>query len=384
MQALGRWNEKIEHLSEADDTLYLQSCLHSDDKALQVGEGGTTFRFLLAFLCLKNELKTLSGAGQLAERPLAALLEALQHMGARFSFSDRKGKLPVRIEKGIDLDFKGSLEVDSSQSSQFVSALLLIAPYLHHGLLVKWSAKGVSEPYIHMTLQLMQQCGIAMELGQREVQVYSGAYAPRCLQVESDWSGAAFFLAWLALQDQGSLFFPDLQISGLQADQAAMDFFIPLGLSFMPQQDGMMVMKNHGEHATQVSFDFTNCPDLFPAIALFCALSNCSARFTGLQHLDHKESKRLTIVKTFLEQHGARVHMIEQNEQSLVFDFNLHSFQWKPGDPLDSHRDHRLAMAFGLLQTQAPVRILDPECVSKSFPEYWKQMHPLVKFPSHV
>ncbi len=365
----------IHQLSEAEDTQQLNACLQEKGTQISVGEGGTTLRFLLAYFCLKGQLKKLEGEGNLPKRPLIPLLQIMEQMGARFLLPTNGGFLPLQILKGIDVEFSETVTVDARLSSQFVSAILLISPQLKRGLKLCWTAGGVSEPYIQMTIRLMRLHGIKIdEVGDHAVQVYPGPYLSKEITVEADWSGASYFLAWLALKKHGQLFFPGLTCSGFQADEKAMVFFKQFGLQFTEQPEGMLVTLDQFRKPEEIHFDFTQCPDLFPAIIIFCAIARCDAHFSGLQHLDHKESKRLTVMETFLNKANVNTKRIVENENHVSMSFFMKTFSFIPDGPLDSYRDHRIAMAFSLLNILTPVSILYPECVNKSFPGYWLQM----------
>lgn len=370
IQALGQLKTNIKNLSDSDDTLNLQKALQNNDHYINIGEGGTTLRFLLAYFCWTEQNKVLDGMGNLRTRPLLPLIHVLEQLGCEFQLDRQTNFLPIKIMKGIDKEYTGVVHIDSNISSQFVSSILLMAPCFHSGLKVCWSSQGVSEPYIFMTLQLMQQFGIQCSIQGNCVDVKPGSYMDRNYTVEADWSAAAFMLSWMALQEQTVCFFPYLKRSGLQADEVLIDFLNQFGITSLAKENGLLVAKNPYPKPKHIAFDFTNCPDLFPALAIFCALQNVDATFRGLQHLVHKESNRLQIITDFLNQCHVR---IQPHVNPHEIHFNMQSFQLPEAIQLDSHQDHRIAMAFSLLHKLTNVSISNAQVVTKSFPNYWEE-----------
>ncbi|MBK9108745.1 MAG: hypothetical protein IPM92_10365 [Saprospiraceae bacterium] len=343
--------------------------LNNKEVNINIGEGGTTLRFILAYYCLTGQNKILDGLGNLKSRPIMPLIRGLEQLACLFQFENQNYYLPIKIVKGVNKDHSDVVHVDSQMSSQFVSSILLIAPYFHNGLKVSWSPEGVSEPYIHMTLQLMQQFGIQFSIHGNSVDIKSGTYSEQTYTVEADWSAAAFILSWIALQEKFLCFFPNLKRSGLQADEVVLNFLQAFGITAIQEENGLLVEKKSNENPKHIEFDFTNCPDLFPALAIFCAIQKVNATFKGLQHLEHKESNRLHIITNFLQL--CKVTVLEILAGREMY-FNMQTFQINKDITLDSHQDHRIAMAFSLLHKLTNVSISNSHVVSKSFPSYWE------------
>ncbi|MBK8956536.1 MAG: hypothetical protein IPM34_13415 [Saprospiraceae bacterium] len=369
IQALGNFKNVLKNLSESDDTNFLKKALHDVNERIQIGEGGTTLRFVLSYFAMIDRRVVLEGKGLLRNRPLKPLLLLLEKMDCTFRFENEEYKIPLRIDKGIDKNYSDPVQMESGISSQFVSSILLIAPYFKHGLHLSWSEDGVSEPYIRMTLSLMKEFGIQWSATSHAVNVEAGSYKGHDYTVEADWSAAAFPLAWIALCDEAHCFFPNLKRSGLQADERILDFLKAFGVVSRETSDGIMIHKTKASLPAAIEFDFTECPDLFPALSIFCALQKINARFKGLHHLVHKESNRLQIISEFLTQCGVEIREIESDRDLY---FKMETFHLDHHIALDSHGDHRIAMAFSLLYKLTPVRIA-PEVVSKSFPAYWEE-----------
>lgn len=369
IKALGNLKKPIHHLSDSDDTQNLQKALDHKAPRINVGEGGTTLRFVLSYFCLINEGKILDGTGNLRSRPLNPLTQVLQKMGCLFAFENKEFELPIEILSGVNKDHSELVQIDSSISSQFVSSILLIAPYFNKGLKLCWTADGVSEPYIQMTLQLMQLFGIQISKEGKILNVKPGSYSDLEYTVEADWSAAAFILAWMALQEKSMYFFPNLQRSGLQADEVVLDFLQHFGVTTASKENGLLIEKKPKVKPRFLKFDFTNCPDLFPVLAIYCALQKVNVQFKGLQHLVHKESNRLQIINDFLLHCNVNILEIQPGREMY---FEMQNFQLNKDIHLDSHHDHRIAMAFSLLYKITDVSISNPHVVSKSFPAYWE------------
>ncbi|HEX5624876.1 MAG TPA: hypothetical protein VFX48_02575, partial [Saprospiraceae bacterium] len=296
-------------------------------------------------------------------------------MGCEFQFLEDAYRLPLRMLRGISDDYPRIIELDARQSSQFVSAMMLIAPALQNGLEIRTGADRVSDPYIRQTLLLMREMGETIDDDGISIRVESGYHFPMMgYAVESDWSAAAFFYARLALGETGSLFFPGLHRSGLQGDQKVAEFFTAFGVSTMETDDGIQIEKTKCEWPVDVQFDFTAFPDLFPPLAMFCAIRKVNARFNGLQHLEHKESNRLKVISEFLLEQSVQMEFTKHPSGMLSGVFHMSNFSTAIKDHYSSHGDHRIAMAFSLLNVLRPIRIDDPEVVGKSFPGYWEEM----------
>ncbi|MCC6753886.1 MAG: hypothetical protein IT266_07895 [Saprospiraceae bacterium] len=359
-------------LPDADDVQYLKQCLEDTNERLYVGDGAAPMRFLLAWVALRGEHKIIDGSEMLRRRPLRPLLKTLEELGCKFLFLDTPYQLPVQLIRGIPPRYPYSVEVDARISSQFASALLLIAPYLPHGLLVEWTKDAVSQPYLNMTLSLMRHFGISMGYSSTYARVGPGRYAGSLDRIEADWSAAVFFLAWLSLLDGGALYFPNLTFSGLQADEAAAGFFSAWGLQFEEERGGMSVRQTGFRMQQDLHLELAGCPDLFPALAVFCALRGQDVCFEGLQHLQYKESDRLGALCEVLASCGVEANATHHTNGRLDVSFCMSGFSPPVQFRLDPRGDHRLAMAFGLFAHCAPLELSDPDVVRKSFPGFWK------------
>lgn len=372
IQALCATKFQIDNLSDADDTIDLQRCLNGvESDKLNVGEGATTLRFLLAYLTLLNKSVILDCGQSLRKRPLHELIKVLESLHCEFYFIEGDFKLPLKIIKGISEPIPDLLKIDGSLSSQFISSILLIAPCLNKTISIEVTGNLVSATYLTMTIQLMRDFGIKILQDPSLITIYKSNYVGKEYRVESDWSAAVFFYALLGLQEKACIYFHGLRKSGLQGDETLITFFEWFGLKSICIEDGIRLEKFNIEIPGSVAFDFTNCPDLFPAIAIFCALNKVNCYFSGLQHLQFKESNRLDIISRFLESQHVRIIRPTQNDG--IYYFEMAAIQFNLESAYSSYMDHRIAMAFSLIKWRYPIEIENPEVVSKSFPNYWDE-----------
>jgi 3-phosphoshikimate 1-carboxyvinyltransferase len=373
MNALSGNQNKTLKISESKDTTHLQLCLNSDATNLYVGEGATTLRFLLAYLCLKNKKVCLDSSKSLQTRPLKELLDALHNMGCHFDYQEAELHLPLCIEQGIQDDYPSSISIDASQSSQFVSAMLMIAPYLKNGLILHFTGTRVSQSYINMTVSLMKQFGIVMEETKSYIKISPSNYSIPVYEIEADWSAAAYFYTLTALIPDLILSIPGLKQSGLQGDEILVDFFKQFGVMTLQKDHGVEIFVKDKLIPKHIAFNFTDYPDLFPPIAIFCALCKVNCHFTGLQHLEYKESNRLKIICDFLKNQNVKMDFSKTAEGELSAMFFMNTFDENIPDTFSSHNDHRIAMSFSLLSVIRAIHITNPAVVAKSFPDYWNQ-----------
>lgn len=327
------------------------------------GEAGTTLRFLAPLSLLAQGELILDGSPRLRERPLEPLLRALSDLGVQVRHLDRLGSLPVGLHsEGNTPGPDPRVQIASDQSSQFASGLLMVAPLLPAGLTVEMTggADRVSLPYVELTLQTMAAFGMhvhvdvdASSRGDR-VLVPRGSYRPTDLQVEGDWSGAAFLLVGGAIADL-ELKIDNLSPTSVQGDRAIVEFLAEL--------------RRPRFHR----FDLTHCPDLIAPLAVACALATQHpSEIVGAAHARLKESDRLAVLAQGLGRAGVNV---KEHADGLYVE---PAEKLKPTPGLDPHGDHRMAMAFGLLTLREPgVQVQDPGCVSKSFPDFWEQLERL-------
>lgn len=361
----------IENLSDADDTKILEQCLQKihEYRIFSVHDAGTALRFLTAVFAITHGNRLLTGSPRLLERPVGPLVDALNRLGAKIHYFDKMGFPPLVIN-GSEIR-GGKVAVDAGMSSQFVSALLLIAPALPEGLEISLKNAVASAPYIRMTLGLMNYFGIVTAWNDDLIKVESQKYKAKNIIVEADWSAAAFWYEIAALAEEAEIELRGLNEHSLQGDAVIADVFSKLGVQTTVLPDAIKLTKCHVESGLQ-EFDFFENPDMFPAVIATCAALGVSCRFTGLQNLDIKESDRVTAMLTELEKFG--YHFSRDVDGSLMSE---KSNQLKISQIVNcnSYNDHRIAMALSPLSLKGfNINISDASCVAKSYPSFFEDI----------
>jgi 3-phosphoshikimate 1-carboxyvinyltransferase len=367
IRELCREKLNVLNLSDSDDTQNLLRVLQDHHPIKNVGAAGTNMRFLISLYSILPGVRTLTGTDRMLQRPIAELVQGLQSLGAQIRYAQKTGYPPVEIT-GRDLP-GGKVAVNGSISSQYISSLLMIAPCLSQGLHIQILGPPVSKPYIEMTLHLMEYFGIQHRWQADSISIGPQAYKPIDYAVEADWSAAAFWYGLVATSAVGTqLTLSNLSKKSLQGDKKAEAYFLPLGVKTWESSRGLTLQKT--EVPTQpVEMNLVNEPDLFIPLAFTCAGLRLKAQFTGLQTLNLKESKRIETTRTELVKTGAEV---EAGEDC----FNLTGYSNLPAEvEFNTHADHRLAMAASIFgQTGMRVSIHDPGVVTKSYPQFWKDL----------
>lgn len=368
INALSGYKSSLSNLSEARDTRTMIRLLESQDQELDVLDAGTTMRFLIAYCAVNKPDRILTGTKRMCERPVSILVEALKIMGADIQYLGKEGYPPVHI-KGFEVQKANHIKIRGDVSSQYISALLMIAPHLPQGLTLELTSKVYSRPYIEMTLQLMHQFGINYTWENEFIKIRPQAYQGITYEIESDWSGASYWYSMVALAQKANLSLLGLRENSLQGDIRIASIMDKLGVtsSFY----GNRVELNKKEHHSEAEINFTDCPDLAQTVAVICAVKEIKCTMTGLESLRIKETDRIQALQNELSKFGASL----QEENAVwtlipgpepVKSFTSLSF--------NTYDDHRMAMAFAPLATQTDIRIEHPEVVNKSYPSFWSHL----------
>jgi 3-phosphoshikimate 1-carboxyvinyltransferase len=374
MRALERSKVLFDNLSEAEDTymmrLYLSfinTCAGSEiPLSLDTHNAGTVFRFLLAYLSRQDGKWLLTGGERMRQRPIGALVNALRSLGADIKYTEKEGFPPLLIH-GKMLN-GGLVELNASSSSQYVSALMLVAPYLPGGLTIRLKSEPVSSAYIDMTATLMQDFGAKVSLSKKEVRVEQGRYNIETVSVERDWSAAAFWYEMAAFNADAGIHLPGLSENSVQGDKFLMTVFAKLGVRSDFTEEGL-VLTHTGKVAKSIDFDFTHAPDIVPSVMTACAGLGVEARFSGIEHLRIKESDRILSMQQELGKTGTEI--VQEGESYLLHPGNKHPEKLI----FNSHGDHRMAMSLAPLAMKfGTVSIVEPDVVKKSYPRYWDEM----------
>lgn len=368
----------IHRLADARDTQLLDTLLHSADDIRDAGHAGTTFRFLTAYLAFQPGVQTLTGSERMRQRPIGLLADALRQLGAQIDYLDKEGYPPLRIGEPRHANAPSRLSIAADTSSQFISALLMIAPTLPQGLELTLEGNLVSRPYILMTLRLMEYFGVLHTWKDRVIRVAPQSYSPRPFTVEADWSAASYYYAIAALSDSCDLHLEGLFANSLQGDAVLQKMMLEFGVATLFTETGVRLQKTDAPLPHIFDWDFLECPDIAQTLAVVCGALGVLGFFTGLETLHIKETDRIAALQTELDKIGVILakcppgHGLIPGRQYYLVDGSLFNM---PATPLfHTYEDHRMAMSFAPLSLLAPIRIADPAVVEKSYPGFWSDL----------
>jgi 3-phosphoshikimate 1-carboxyvinyltransferase len=366
INALAGGTSALQNLSDANDTQLMLRLVNSKDAVIDVEDAGTTMRFLTAFFSVTNQSKTLTGTSRMKERPIGILVNALRSLGVSIQYTDKDGYPPLQIVK-FEGQKTNTINIRGDVSSQFISALMMIAPSLPQGLVLQLEGKIGSRPYIEMTAAIMRHFGASVDFTGSTVTVPHQAYKPAPFTVESDWSAASYWFAFTALAHEAEIFLPRLSLSSLQGDSVVVQIMDMLGVQANMENDLLKLTKK--AHATEITWDFTHCPDLAQTIAVVCAAKGIKGNFTGLESLRIKETDRIAALQQELKKIGGALIEIDPARWTLV-----PSKQLPTNALFATYKDHRMAMAFAPLVTLMDVELDNGDVVRKSYPNYWNDL----------
>lgn len=359
---------RLHNLSEARDTQTMLRLLESDREEMDVLDAGTTMRFLTAYFTLTGRQKVMTGTPRMQQRPIGLLVDALRGLGARIDYMKEEGFPPLRIS-GPFQQQSAKLSIRGDVSSQYISALLMTAPALPQGLELALTGKIGSRPYIEMTLRLMERFGVKAVWEANTIKIAAGqAYSSNSYTIESDWSGASYWLSFTALAKEADIKLLGLRPDSLQGDIRILGIMEAVGVGHRWEAGKLQLFKK--EAAKEITFDFTHCPDLAQTVAVSCAAKGIKGYFSGLESLRIKETDRIAALQEQLAKIGAQLTEPETGRWELLPGGKL------PEGPVQIHtyEDHRMAMAFAPLATLLPLVIEAPEVVNKSYPRFWQNM----------
>ena len=370
----------IERMAAANDTELLQQLLASDAEVRDAGPAGTTFRFLTAYLALQPGTQVLTGTERMKQRPIGVLVDALRHLGAQIEYLEQEGYPPLRIGESR-LDQAHRLAIPAGTSSQYISALLLIAPVLPRGLELQLVGDLVSRPYVEMTLGLMRYFGVGHTWSGDTIHVPHQAYTPRPFEVEADWSAASYYYALAAIADAAELEIEGLFADSFQGDAVVEEQFRRFGVETTFRTGGLTLRKPAGTPAPAVfEWDFLQCPDVAQTLAVTCAALGTQGLFTGLQTLKIKETDRIAALQAELGKLGVSlVKLPPQFSKKKRGEYYLQEGQaaWEGPVRFATYEDHRMAMAFAPLALKGAIEIADPMVVVKSYPHFYEDLERL-------
>lgn len=381
IHALTGFKNDLQNLSTARDTQTMIRLLGSSDTTADVLDAGTTMRFLTAYFSVTNQPRIMTGTPRMCERPIGLLVEALKELGADIEYLDREGYPPLKI-KDFGPQKTDKIRIRGDVSSQYISALLMIAPRLEKGLEIELLGEIGSVPYITMTIRQMETSGVEVtaDWENKKLRVKPQAYQPVTYKIESDWSGASYWYSVVALAESpGSrIELLGLKQNSLQGDSAIVDIMAQLGVKSTYTEDGVLLEKIRP--AESFSWDFSDCPDLTQTVAVVLAGLKMEGELTGIESLKIKETDRVLALQNELKKIGAGLIEVEPNHKYRVTGFSESTGTPAAGVPvIDTYDDHRMAMAFAPVAMLRDVIIKEPGVVAKSYPSYWDDLRKIVE-----
>ena len=369
INALGNGTHHPENLSDCDDTRVMIRALNDDKETIDIMAAGTAMRFLTAYLSVTPGTRIITGTERMQQRPIQVLVNALRELGADIEYVANDGFPPLRIT-GRELR-KDTISLPGNVSSQYISALLMIAPVLTNGLTIRLTGDIISRPYINLTLQLMNDFGVRAEwTDDHRLKVEPQAYHSTPFYVESDWSAASYWYQIVALSKEAEVTLPGLFKDSYQGDSQVAGIFRSLGVETI-YKDKAVILKKNGKSVERLDYDFINQPDLAQTFVVTCALLNIPFRFSGLQSLTIKETDRMAALITEMRKLGYILH--ETDGSVLSWEGERYTTEEHPA--IDTYEDHRMAMAFAPTCLALPeILINNPQVVSKSYPRYWEDL----------
>ena len=373
---------KLENTSNSDDSEVMLKALsqileptsdNSQPTTIDVHHAGTAMRFLTAYFAIQpNREVVLTGSSRMKERPIHILVEALNSLGAQISYEEKVGFPPIRI-KGRELQ-KSEIDMEANTSSQYISALLLIAPKLENGLKLHLKGEITSLPYIKMTLELLNEIGVETSFENKSITIQPTAFnlQPKTLTIESDWSSASYFYSLVALSELGTaITLSSYKKNSLQGDSVLAEIYQDFGVKTVFNENKTITISksNHKINNLQpITYNLQQSPDIAQTIAVTCFGLGLGCHLTGLHTLKIKETDRIQALKNELENIGASVS-ITNNSISLKSSKFI-----KENITIKTYQDHRMAMAFAPLALKTSLIIEDAEVVSKSYPDFWNDL----------
>ena len=361
---------EIKNISDSEDTKILFNALSSESNKIDVNHAGTAMRFLTAlFSSIPGRSIILTGSNRMQQRPIKILVDALNSLGANINYVNKNGFPPIKIIGRELRDRKVFLEADVS--SQYISALMLIAPSLKNGLEINLKKKIVSKPYVEMTKDLLNYFGVKVLQTKNKIEIRPLATIENKIrQVESDWSSASYYFSIVSLSEEAKISLKRFKPKSLQGDSILVSIYKKLGVETAFIKDEMIISKVQDFVLPKsISLNLNNSPDIAQTIAVSCFGLGVNCELSGLKTLKIKETDRLIALKNELEKLGADVNVtkdsISVNSQNSI----------KKDIIINTYNDHRMAMAFAPLGLKTRITIKNPMVVGKSYPLFWDHLH---------
>ncbi|MFD1601136.1 3-phosphoshikimate 1-carboxyvinyltransferase [Flavobacterium artemisiae] len=364
-------NITLANTSNSDDSEVMQKALVGNDEIVDIHHAGTAMRFLTAYFAVNADREVvMTGSSRMQERPIKILVEALAQLGVEISYEKEEGYPPIRI-KGKKVT-ASKVNLAANVSSQYISALLLVASKLENGLELTLEGEITSIPYIKMTLALLKDLDIQTSFEGNVIKVFpKEAVESKEMVVESDWSSASYFFSLVALADTASITLTSYKENSLQGDSELVSLYEKLGIKTTFDGNKMTLVKQENFNYQTVNFELNNTPDIAQTIVVTCLGLGIGCHLTGLHTLKIKETDRLEALRIELTKLGAAIS-VTNDSLTLNASQNInHNVR------IATYNDHRMAMAFAPLALKVPIIIDDAEVVSKSYPDFWNDLKAL-------
>ncbi|MFE3847368.1 3-phosphoshikimate 1-carboxyvinyltransferase [Flavobacterium sp. LB3P45] len=364
-------NITLANTSNSDDSEVMQKALKGNEEIVDIHHAGTAMRFLTAYFAVNEGREVvLTGSQRMTERPIKVLVEALQQLGAQISYENEVGYPPIRI-KGQKIT-ASKVNIPANVSSQYISALLLVAPKLENGIEITLVGEITSIPYIKMTLALLNDLDIKTSFEGNVITVYpKQEVESKVMTVESDWSSASYFFSLAALAESASVSLTSYKETSLQGDSGLVEIYKQMGVDTHFEGNKMTLTKQAGFIPQTVNFELNNTPDIAQTIVVTCLGLGIGCHLTGLHTLKIKETDRLEALRIELTKLGASISVTNDSLTLLASD------EIKQNVTIATYNDHRMAMAFAPLALKVPIIIENAEVVSKSYPDFWNDLKSL-------
>lgn len=366
---------QLSRLANANDTHLMQTLLKKNEEVVDVEDAGTTMRFLTAYNAVLGNKVLMTGTKRMTERPIGILVDALRALGAEITYEQNDGYPPHRIH-GFNNEGKSNhITIRGDVSSQYISALMMVAPQLPQGIKLELTGKIGSRTYLELTASLMRYFGAEVKWESNIIEVPHQQYTPKAYTVEADWSGASYWYSIVALAKEATIELKGLRDDSFQGDSVLVEMMKDLGVESTYTGEGFKLTKCDAKQYFE--WDFTHCPDIAQTIAVVCAAKGIDAKLTGLESLRIKETDRINAIRDELAKFGVEVKVIGDEAIEIINPVMTFDNQF-----VATYKDHRMAMSFAPLALLGDIQIENPSVVRKSYPDFWRDLE-YVGFESH-
>ncbi len=372
LNALSGNQISIHNLSAARDTQKLTEALSSPEIKADVDDAGTAMRFLVAYFAATNQHKIITGSERMKERPLAPLINALSEIGFDIRCIEKEGFAPVEIVPVKSFNhLDNEVSIEGNISSQFISALLMIAPFMPEGLKINFTTELSSQPYIDMTLNMLEKIGVNYAWGEGSISIepLPAVIQNQALTINGDWSSASYWYSIAFLADEAEIFLEGLKDDWNQGDREVAEWMKRFGVTTEFREEGALLRKEEVSYPHLMKMNFTENPDLAQTFAAMYAAKNVYCNFSGLDSLKIKETDRIAALQSELRKMNVSFELAPR------FDFYQMKGEFHfPAEVIHTFNDHRMAMSFAPLALLGEIQIENPEVVQKSYPEFWNDL----------